>query len=352
MCTRYLTIIIIILLAGISMHVALTIALDPYRVFGLSDFNKKNFEPNNRYLKIEHLRGNHGHDAFILGSSRVAAYDVSTARELTGLDYYNLTASGAGMKEILDTAQWLIKSQQIRQMIVGLDFDAMFLAGTTDPFDLLRKEHYLVSGEHPFLFYLKYFIFQPNTLNRVIKLNRGDKKTTYLFDTSTGMVLFPYYDDLIARDHETYVKTMIAEPGTTWGKVKQGNLDAFYTLVELFRSHEIDAVYVINPCHYLMMQSYDIDEYCSWLRSITAAGVPVWDFTGFNSVTQNSYHFYEILHSRKIVGDMVLERIFTGTCNPACDETFGRLISSENIEDHIASLRASYYLRHRILRSR
>ncbi|HHO75404.1 MAG TPA: hypothetical protein ENN05_03115 [Deltaproteobacteria bacterium] len=342
---RYLIIIIAILLAGISVHVALTIALDPYRVFGLSDFNKKNFEPNNRYLKIEHLRGDHGHDAFILGSSRVAAYDVKTAKKLSGFDYYNLTASGAGIKEILGKAQWLVQSQEIRQMIVGLDFDAMFLAGTTDPFDLLRKEHYLVSGEHPFLFYLKFFMFQPNTLSRVIKLNRDDKKITYLFDTSTGQVMFPYYDELIAKDHEAYVKTMITGPNTTWGKVKPGNLAAFNQMVDLLRSHDIDVIYVINPCHYLMMESYDIHEYCDWLRSIVGTGIPVWDFSGFNQVTENSYNYYEILHARKIVGDLVLERIFTGKCTSLDIDNFGRLISSENIEEHIARLKGSYFLR-------
>ncbi|MBN2297760.1 MAG: hypothetical protein JXM72_04165 [Deltaproteobacteria bacterium] len=352
MYKRYLYTVIIIIFLGMFCNAAITIAIDPYKVFGIFDFNKKNFEPNTRYLKIEHLCGNHEHDAYILGSSRVATYDVNTARKLTGLNYYNLTASGASMEEVLAIAEWLVKTQYIRQVIVGLDFDAMFLAGSFDTNDLLRKEHYLVSGEHPLQFYLKFLTFQPNTLRRAYRLNLGKDITAYRFDLSTGQVMFPYYDELIAQDHYAYVQKMIAVPETKWGRVNKGNLDAFFKTVRLFRSLDIDVLYVINPCHYLMMQSYDIDEYSGWLRSIVGAEVYVWDFTGFNSVTKNSYNFYEILHSRKIVGDLVLERIFTGKCNPSGDDNFGMLISSENIEDHIVSLKASYISRHRILNSR
>ena len=335
-----------------SCHVAATVAIDPYKVFGIFNFNNKNFEPNNRYLKIEYLRGNHEHDAYILGSSRVAAYDVNTAKELSGWNYYNLTASGANMEEVLAVAKWLVKTKHVRQMIVGLDFDAMFLAGPIDKYDLLRQEHYLVSGELPIMFYLKFLTFQPNTLRRVIRLNNSDKPTIYLFEISTGQVLFPYYDKLIEQNHDKYIKEMIAVPETKWGCVKQCNLDAFNKTVNLLRSNNIEVLYVINPCHYLMMQGYDIDEYSGWLHNIVDAGVSVWDFTGFNRVTRNSYNFYEVLHSRKIVGDFVLERIFTGKCNTSGDDNFGRLISSENIEDHIATLTASYISWHRILNSR
>ena len=48
MAATAITVIVLMILA--------TLLIDPYRVFGITNWNKKNFMPNTRYLQIESLK--------------------------------------------------------------------------------------------------------------------------------------------------------------------------------------------------------------------------------------------------------------------------------------------------------
>ena len=52
----YWRLVLGIIVVGFVANLAANALIDPYRVFGLTDFNRKNFEPNTRYLKVAYLK--------------------------------------------------------------------------------------------------------------------------------------------------------------------------------------------------------------------------------------------------------------------------------------------------------
>ena len=59
-----------------------------------------------------------------------------------------------------------------------------------------------------------------------------------------------------------------------------------------------------------------------------------YDFSGFNSVTTNPVNYYEEVHYRYRVGDMIIERIFGGSV-AALPEDFGSLVTKHSIGQHL-----------------
>ena len=59
-----------------------------------------------------------------------------------------------------------------------------------------------------------------------------------------------------------------------------------------------------------------------------------YDFSGLDSVTLNNYNYYEGVHYRYLVGDMIIKRIFDcGNINIPGD--FGVLVTKKNVNEHI-----------------
>ncbi|MDP8935186.1 MAG: hypothetical protein M3N42_13855, partial [Cyanobacteriota bacterium] len=161
--SNYIKLLLIAAASTILVLQIPTLIIDPYKVFGLADFNKKNFDPNTRYLKIEYLLKQEKPNAFILGSSRVNFYDVEVAKSLSNYNYYNMTAFNDYPLSMRRKLEWLAENRKVSQIILGMDYDHQAINETEDS-DLLRQEHPLVSGEPKLKFYYKYTAFQPETL--------------------------------------------------------------------------------------------------------------------------------------------------------------------------------------------
>ena len=101
----------------------------------------------------------------------------------------------------------------------------------------------------------------------------------------------------------------------------------------------MEVKFVINPCHHLTMREYDLDDYAGWLRTLVSAGLPVWDFSGFNSITTDNLNYYEALHFRASTGELVLKRIFGAPDSTGVPADFGTLLTPQNVEARIAALR-------------
>lgn len=146
---RYVRFLLATIAGLFFLNLMWAIVLDPFKVFGIFDFNTRNWEPNTRYLKIEYLK-KHEFRGFILGTSRVNGYDVEVATQLTGVPFYNLNADSETPYGMYHKLQWLFGRQAVSQIILGLDFDE---------FDqpLKRGEMDLQGQEHPMTFTAKRF---------------------------------------------------------------------------------------------------------------------------------------------------------------------------------------------------
>jgi hypothetical protein len=324
-----------------ALHVLLAVIADPYRVFGIVRYPKRNFEPNTRFLKLEFLRQRPEYDAFILGSSRAGYYEAEAARASCGPErrYFNLNASlenGAGIRQKVD---WLAGTRRLRQVIINVDFDLQSVLG--DPLDLLRQDHPLISGSAYTAFYAKYLLFQPGILYRYTRGqflpakpdpwdlgNGGLDGTLYatkprvdfgrIFDTTIGAVV----NDVAGRsDHQDRASAA-------------GNDEFRRTVASLARAG-VDRIVIVPPYRLDQYAGFSIDAYTEWMRTVTEDAGQIWDFSGYNAITADPENYVDQVHFNQRVGDRILQRACSHS-DEAPRDGFGVRVTRENLDAHLA----------------
>jgi hypothetical protein len=131
-------------------------------------------------------------------------------------------------------------------------------------------------------------------------------------------------------------------------------MDDFDHLVAFCVDNHIHLIVFMHPMHSAMLDllTKDWDVYSGWERELVARmethpGLKgeFWDFTSYDSMstepfpapteTYSHMHYYwEGSHYRKIVGDMILQRIFNGT-GPA---GFGRMVTNATVDQDLQRL--------------
>jgi hypothetical protein len=146
------------------------------------------------------------------------------------------------------------------------------------------------------------------------------------------------------------------KPGPQFGGYDAPQLDAFNHIVNLCAEKHIKLIVFVHPLHAALIDkltnSWNIYKY--WMKSValkleSTPGLDseFWDFSSYNAMStepfpkptdaQSTMRFYwDGFHYHKIVGDMVLARIFGNTA-PA---QFGQLVTSANIDQDLDRLQA------------
>jgi hypothetical protein len=148
------------------------------------------------------------------------------------------------------------------------------------------------------------------------------------------------------------------------------NADPFDELKEiLFLAAEYDVrlIVYIYPDNILNQEKnfhYHWEEYQTWkhgivqafseVKEMTGYDTPLWDFSGYNSITEEvlpankeylkSSKYYENPgHLNRTASQLILNRIF-GSCIGVCEtpSDFGQLLTKENIEQNLKSIRTKY----------
>jgi hypothetical protein len=131
-------------------------------------------------------------------------------------------------------------------------------------------------------------------------------------------------------------------------------MDAFDHLVAFCAEKHIRLIVFLQPLHSAALDNFtrEWDAYADWEKALVTRmeshpGLQgeFWDFASYNSMSTEPFplptdkyshmrYYWEGSHYRKIVGDMVLERIFTGA-GPAA---FGRQINSSTVDQDLQRL--------------
>lgn len=288
--------------------------IDPYRVFGLTGFNARNFEPNTRYLKIEHLRRHCGDlDGYVLGTSRVNFYGTEAPERLFGGRFYNLSVSAETVPGMVARVDWLLANCPVHRVLVGLDFD-WFGYEQREESDNLRREHYLLSGDSPLAFYASYLTVPFRSLRRTVSA-QWRRDTEYHFDPVAGLVTTP------ARDRQ-----MRAGPLPYWREFRPicyrpvvrmaaaaapvaRNLERLRQMAARLRESGVEATFVINPVNQNLAAQFDAVEFAAWSRAVAEATGGVWFLGGFHALTENDARWYEENHFDFRLGEDLLAMI-------------------------------------------
>ena len=93
-------------------------------------------------------------------------------------------------------------------------------------------------------------------------------------------------------------------------------------------------LYIIAaPTYITELKSFPEHEFTQYIKDI-AKITDFWDFSGYNSCTNNNKFFYDSVHYRQFVGNMIIARVFSDK-NVEIPKDFGMYVTKDNINEDI-----------------
>jgi len=322
------------------MAIALNIPIDTYSVYS-SLFNPNKSEKiklgalcfNQHIYNAELIfRNPERFDSFLFGSSRTGVIDTS---KITTGRFYNMSYPSGLLEEHLAIIKtFLKKGIRIKNIVIGLD-EFTFTARMRDREDqLLYIMHPDVSGKSRTAIFLKYFIRMPPPIElsswlKVKHLFKPDDEIK-LFDDNGLNIAWLNYEKEIADTREPFFKNPLFV--YTPFIFDQQLVDDVYCQIDelkkLARKNNFNLMFFFNPIY---SQTYV--NYAKGFLSIKKNMVKhtdFYDFSGFHAIIIDSLNYYDHLHYRYRIGNMIVRKIVEN--NP---DDFGILITKDNVENYI-----------------
>jgi hypothetical protein len=365
---------------------AVNVAVDPYAIFGTplrQGWNQ--VKPEAGLWPAIHKPFSlwkQNADVLFLGSSRSAVGLNPQHPALNGLRAYNLALNGSNIQQIKAVFDHALLVHKPRRVIIGLDFFAFnqYHAGRTD-FD----PSLLASGTYAdrWLSELKKlgFALGWQTLMSSMKTiqSQGKVEMPAWATDALGQTQPTYMEALIASrggqrkaflaNEQSYVGGMyLPSPRRVYDLALQSDKSPMAELrhiVRASRAHGVELQLFISPVHARQLEvAWGLGLWSTaeeWKRALVRMleeearetakqPFPLWDFSGYNSITTESVPpledstarmkwYWESSHYRSETGDLVLNRIFGVGANPYAD--FGVMINHANLESYLAHVRTT-----------
>ena len=325
-------------------------AIDPYDLFNTPNWWGVNHEKikkdnNDRLFKaVDIIRLQP--KTILMGSSRTKqGLDPEHPAINNNRLAYNLAINGPNTYEVRRYIEHAIANQpDLQQIILGIDFFMFNSSLDNQPsFEEKRieKKHIILSDAINALFSLDTLDISRKTIAASFKTeeqnnlygengfmpNRkaDDGATKWRFEQSIQLYFNLHSDYQFSQEY--------------WSD--------FVKIVELCRQNNIDLKVFISPAHATQWESIEVtgrwDTFEQWKRELVKV-TPVWDFSGFNSVTTEAIkakmnNYVDNSHYSPAIGNLILNRIFDYKPEDI-PQDFGILLTTENIEQHLAKIRS------------
>ena len=344
----FMTFIASLLIAGVIL-ISFNYIIDPFGVFGDRFLKWYSYDMvnNPRVAKIAYLDQYHeNYDSYIIGGSKSSSLSPELLNEYYGdANFYSMMMYGGDFYDYEKTMYYLIDNYKVKNIIIHMSMHEIDHYNAPDGAintELSAK----VTGESLFKFYAKYL-----TLN----LKYSFKKIEGLFRREIDP--FQYSEILpksgvynkVKRDAEelgTLEEFLEKYPEFNWAlpKVSGSSIDqnvaSLKRMKEYAEERDITFTFISAPTYYKEMDKYnkkDIIDYWKKISSVT----DFWDFTGYNSLSYDARNFYDRMHYRNGLGELVLARIFNDS-NKDVPEDFGHYTTVDNVNEYLKKLYPEY----------
>ena len=342
------------LLAGVGF---LNWLIDPQDIFKTPNYWGVNHEKitkdrNDRlYKAVDVIRLQP--QIILAGSSRIKqGIDPNAVVLAAENKVYNLGLNGANFYEVRRYIEHAIYNQpELNQIILGLDF-FMF---NKDLENQATFKEYRLETSHLTISDAVQNLFSFDTLANSLEIIQASLESpdTATDDYGDDGFMPRVNDNTIWRFHNSLRLFYRLHSDYQFSEAYWQDLEY---IVELCKQNNIDLKVFISPAHATRWEAiyttgkWDIFE--QWKQKL-AATLPVWDFSGYNSITTESIanemnNYVDESHYSPEIGELVLQRIFQQQ-NESIPSDFGVLLTPENIEQHLQQIksdRISWQLNH------
>lgn len=332
---------IVVCLAGFN------ILTDPFGIFGdvIFDWTSYNATNNPRTAKITYLDEHHGeYDSYIIGCSSTSSFTTESLNEVFGANFYNLIMYGADMLDCEDTARYIIKNYEVKNIVLNVYLDnGVYYAD--EPNEYTHSMLPRVAGSEfadTIGFYARYLFANPSYGTAKIKSYLND---TYLaqsfdvFDEKTGAY------DKKKRDAEP-IGSMneYLEAYPVFADYPDGSgytlpytdecMESVARIASMCEENGVTLTVVAAPVYADYLAYFAIDDVKNFYSSL-ASVTDFWDFS-YSSVSFEPRYFYDSTHFRNAVGEMAAARV-GGDTDVYVPDDFGHYVTAGNSGEYIAS---------------
>ena len=334
---------VIAVLSALAVLAIMNMVIDPFGVFGDRFLRWYSYDmtQNPRVAKIAWLDQNHrNYDSYILGSSKASSLRVDTLNEYTGNRYYNMTWYGGDLLDEVQLAHYLIEHYEVKNIILTIDPQCAVYYNTGTQEDLKTAMHGKVNGESPLMFYSRYLLANPayswDKLSSYFKAGYlPDPSCVYVPETGcynkTRRDASPIND---MTSYLAYEKMYTYVEPCPMPYIDEA-IAAIEEIYQLCQANGINFMMVGVPISEKEFASYprsEVEEF--WTRAAQITDFHA--FWGYNSINADLRYYYDTMHFRNDVGDMVLATLFDDTSAFIPDD-FGLYTTAENVGDVIAA---------------
>ncbi|MGA9379502.1 MAG: hypothetical protein WBV73_12105 [Phormidium sp.] len=334
--------VILLILASISLF---NILVDPYGVFNsplIQGFNQS------KPWKVVQVRLFKAVDLTRIKPQTVL---LGASRTYVGLNpkhpalnryqpSYNLGLNSANMYEMKRYFQHALFNQpDLKLVVLEIDYFSFYLdAKNTPDFseDRLEKSSILPKDLLNSTLSMDALI---NSISTILHNSRDSQKFLFV----NGMV------DVAVPNQPISITTFTLFLTRHNYSIGSNYLKDFEYVVKTCRDRGIELKIFISPIHVLFSENIratgNWPMYERWKREIVKIA-PVWDFSGYNSITTEKYsdrvimkNYTDVSHYTIPVGNLILNRLFNYQ-EKTVPTDFGVLITPNNIESHLDKINA------------
>ncbi|REK77068.1 polysaccharide deacetylase family protein [Paenibacillus paeoniae] len=322
------------------------VVVDPFGVFGdkVLKWHSYNMVNNPRVAKIGYLDQYHErYNSYIIGGSKSSSISPELLNKYYGDDasFYSMLMYGGDFHDYEKTLYYLMDEYKPKNIVVHMSLQEIshFNEKATD---FKQSLHAKVSGDSKFSFYLDYLKLNPSY--GYDKLQGYAKRAVDSFEYSqfipeTGVYNKVKRDAEKVDDLEAYMqanKAAFAPFGKLEASALDKNVEALARMKAYAESHGATFRLITGATSEQELLSYDMEdlkEYWTKLAEVT----DFWDFSGYTPISGDPRYFYDTMHYRNSIGNMMLGYIFKDD-NAYVPSGFGHLTTKDNVAEHAAAV--------------
>ncbi|MEL6673228.1 MAG: hypothetical protein AAFR61_13585 [Bacteroidota bacterium] len=305
---RYFLRTLVWFMGPLALMPLLIYLIDPFGIFR-ENFQYQIIEPNQHYAKLRWLsEAPRAFDGFLFGSSKAGNIDT---RKLEGANFYNMTYSMGVPQEWLEDVRFLLgEGYDIKKVIICLDEGSY--TRTSEMNQSFLRTPYATAMADRWAFQAKYLLRIPNfsILYQACYPMQKDKPYLVSYDIQgSGIPFKTSRESYIDKNLETHRKDWKFQ--LTWAHElphMEESLNAISALHQLCQEKDIQLRVVFLPVHHRKLdhvRENKFEEYQAKLSKVT----DYLDFSGEHPIIHDNAYWFEPVHFRMKVGDMVVKKL-------------------------------------------
>lgn len=339
---KWLSGFIIGLITAGSILAVFNIVVDPFGVFGdkVIDWDSYNMVNNPRVAKIAYLDEHHEeYNSYVIGGSKSSSISPELLNQYyEDASFYSMMMYGGDFHDYEKTLYYLIDHYEVDNIVLHMSLQEIghFHEESTD----FKQSLHAKTTEDPVLpFYLKYLMLNPTygyeKLEGIGK-NHIDPAEYSQIVPETGVYNKKERDKEVIKDLDSYMENnpnFEVPIGQIDGMAIDQNVAALKRMKEYVEQHGATFTMIAGATYQSELKKYDRDDLKEyWLK--LAEVTDFWDFSGHTSISDDPRYYYDSMHYRNNVGEMILGYIFDDP-SVYVPKDFGHYTTSENVEEHV-----------------